>query len=82
MTPRAEELQFNTPWLWTGPQWRHIDASASVAAGLTYRSLATSIQDTWTWWNAQSPERRANARGWPTAEQERAVIEKLKAVSG
>lgn len=77
----AEELQFNTPWLWTGPQWRHIDASASVAAGLTYRSLATSIQDTWEWWNAQSQERRANARGWPSAEQERAVIEKLKAVA-
>lgn len=75
----ARELRYNTPWLWAGPEWRHIDASASVDAGLTYRSLATSIQDTWEWWSSQPEERRANPRGWPTAEQELAVIEKIKA---
>jgi hypothetical protein len=54
-----------------------MDSSASVAAGLTYRSLAESIRDTWDWWQQQPAERRENARGWPTAEQERAVLERL-----
>lgn len=71
------ELGFSVPWFWTGDASRHIDASASVAAGLSYRSLADSIRDTHDWWIAQPPERRASARGWPTAEQERAVLDQL-----
>ncbi|MDZ7644339.1 MAG: NAD-dependent epimerase/dehydratase family protein [Woeseiaceae bacterium] len=71
------DLGYPVPWFWSGSQSRHIDASASVAAGLRYRSLATSIRDTHDWWIAQSPERRAAARGWPTAEQERAALERL-----
>jgi 2'-hydroxyisoflavone reductase len=74
-----EAAGFNAPWFWSGEKARHIDASASVAAGLAYRSLATSIRDTHEWWQAQSEERRANARRWPTAEQEKAVLDKLRA---
>ncbi len=72
-----DELGFIAPWFWRGDKSRHIDASASVAAGLSYRSLAESISDTWTWWRSESPERRANARNWPTPEIEREVVRRL-----
>jgi 2'-hydroxyisoflavone reductase len=51
--------------------------AASQAAGLRYRSLADSAQGTLDWWRSLPAERRAAARGWPTAEQERAVIAAL-----
>ena len=69
-----DELEFSPPWFWRGDNSRHIDASASVAAGLSYRSLAETIRDTHNWWNSQSQERRANARGWPLPELEQAVL--------
>ena len=72
-----DELGFVPPWFWRGSKSRHIDASASVAAGLSYRSLAETIRDTHEWWNTQSAERQARARGWPTPEQERAVLRRL-----
>jgi 2'-hydroxyisoflavone reductase len=65
------------PWFWSGAQSRHIGVSASIAAGLTYRSLATTIRDTYEWWLEQPAERRENARGWPTPEEERAVLERI-----
>jgi 2'-hydroxyisoflavone reductase len=74
-----QSMNFNSPWVWQGATSRHIDAAASVAAGLTYRSLAETVGDTHEWWQSQPDERRANARGWPTAEQERAVLERLGA---
>ena len=74
-----QSMSFNSPWVWQGATSRHIDAAASVAAGLTYRSLAETVGDTHEWWQSQPDERRANARGWPTAEQERAVLERLGA---
>lgn len=72
-----DELGFNAPWFWRGERSRHIDSSASVAAGLNYRSLAESIRDTREWWSAEPAERRANARSWPTAELEQSVVERL-----
>ena len=69
-----EEMGFNAPWFWRGEQSRHIDSSASVAAGLSYRSLADSIRDTHEWWVAEPEERRANARNWPTPELDQAVV--------
>jgi 2'-hydroxyisoflavone reductase len=76
-----EALDFDPPWFWQGESSRHIDASASVSAGLSYRSLAESIRDTHDWWQAQPDARRASPRGWPTADQERAVLERLAARS-
>lgn len=73
-----DEIGFNAPWFWSGERSRHMDASASVAAGLTFRSLAESIRDTYEWWQSQSQERRKNARRWPTTEQERAVLARLQ----
>ena len=80
--PSAEllaELEFNTPMFFWTPYNTHTDMSASIQAGLTFRSLAQSAQDTHDWWLTQSPERRAAARGWPTLEQERAVLARLAA---
>ncbi|MEE4163905.1 MAG: NAD-dependent epimerase/dehydratase family protein [Woeseiaceae bacterium] len=73
----VDETGFRVPWFWSGAQSRHIGVSASIAAGLTYRSLATTIRDTHEWWLAQPAERREKARGWPTEEQERAVLERI-----
>lgn len=74
----VEELDVSIPWFWSGQNSRHIDASASVAAGLRYRSLAETISDTYAWWRAQPADRRANARGWPTPEEERRAIERIR----
>ena len=74
-----DELGIRMPWFWSGKNSRHIDASASIAAGLSYRSLADSINDTYAWWQAQSADRRANARGWPTPEDERRGIAAINA---
>ena len=74
----VDELDVSIPWFWAGANSRHIDASASIAAGLRYRSLAESITDTYAWWRAQSADRRANARGWPTPDEERQAIARLR----
>lgn len=57
----------------------HFDGSRAEAAGLRYRPLADTARATLAWWRAQSAERRANARNWPTAEQERAALELMAA---
>jgi 2'-hydroxyisoflavone reductase len=72
-----EETGFRIPWFFSGDNSRHLDARASVAAGLTYSSMADTIRDTHEWWMAQSPERRANARGWSTPAEEQEVIRRL-----
>jgi 2'-hydroxyisoflavone reductase len=55
----------------------HFANQASQAAGLRYRPLADTARATLEWWQEQPAERRASARGWPTAEQERAAIERI-----
>ena len=72
-----QELDFPTPMFGFFEESIHVDASAAIASGLTYRSLAETVRDTHEWWTSQSEERRANPRGWPTAEQEAAVIARL-----
>ncbi|MEM7283342.1 MAG: NAD-dependent epimerase/dehydratase family protein [Pseudomonadota bacterium] len=52
---------------------------ASIEAGLSYRPLADTAQATQSWWEAQSEERRANARGWLDPKREAELIEKLQA---
>lgn len=69
-----EELGFPTPMFANTPYSRHIDAGAAQAAGLTFRPFADTARDTHEWWSSQSAERRANPRGWPSADQEAAVI--------
>lgn len=52
----------------------HFDSSAAQAAGLSFRPLADTAAATRTWWAEQPEEERANPRGWPTPEQERAAL--------
>jgi 2'-hydroxyisoflavone reductase len=56
----------------------HFENAASMAAGLTYRSLADTANGTLAWWQAQSDERRANPRRWPSPEQEQSAIERIR----
>lgn len=53
------------------------DGSRALQAGLSYRPLSETGRPTLEWWRAQTPERRAAARRWPTTEQEKAVLERL-----
>lgn len=56
----------------------HFDGSKAVGAGLPYRPLADTAAATLAWWRAQTPERQAKARGWPSPEQEQKALEMLR----
>jgi 2'-hydroxyisoflavone reductase len=53
---------------------RRYDSQRAYAAGLQPRPLADTARATLAWWRAQTAERRARAEGWPTPEQEQAVL--------
>ena len=72
-----EELQFSTPMFSSSPFSIHVDASAAIAAGLTFRSFADTVRDTYQWWLEQNEERRANPRRWPSAEEEAAALARM-----
>ena len=77
-TELLDELRFPTPMF----DWRRIDrhtqGEKAAAAGLVRRSLADSARDTLEWWHAQPELRRERARGWPSAERELALLERLR----
>ena len=73
-----EELGIDQPMMGRENSF-HFANEASLAAGLTYRSLADTAEGTLAWWQSLPDERRANPRRWPTAEQERAAIERIGA---
>jgi 2'-hydroxyisoflavone reductase len=52
--------------------------TASMRAGLDYRSLADSVDGTLEWWYAQSEERRADPRGWIPKEKEQQAIARIR----
>lgn len=82
--PSWEQLEasgFNTPMMRPGDVPVRFGNSASMAAGLNYRSLADTARDTLEWWHAQPAERRANPRRWSSAEDEMALIRQIKAAS-
>ena len=74
----AEELELPAPMMDWGTDSNIFDNAASRAAGMDYRPLADSMKGTLEWWHAQDDERRANTRGWPTAEQEEAALKRMK----
>ncbi len=49
-------------------------AARSVKAGLTYRPVATTVNDTLKWWNSQTEERRAKPRAGLTPEKETEIL--------
>ena len=72
-----EKNRFATPMFDWRRSNRRTDPSSGVEAGLTHRSFAETVRDTHLWWAEQSEERRASARGWPTAEQEAKLLEEM-----
>jgi 2'-hydroxyisoflavone reductase len=54
----------------------------ALAAGLTFRPLATTASDTLTWFNQQPAERQAKLKAGLTAAREEEVLSKWKAKVG
>jgi len=75
----VEELEMPAPMLDWGSQSNTFANAASRGAGLEYRSLAESTMATLEWWRGQSDERRGSPRGWPSAAQEKAALERINA---
>lgn len=73
-----EESDFNMPMMRPGDEQVHFVNTASMAAGLHYRSLAETAKATREWWLSQSEERRANARNWSSPDLERQLIERVR----
>ena len=71
-----DELDINQPMMGREDSY-HFANEASVNAGLRYRSLADTAVDTLSWWKSLPGDRRENPRRWPTAEQERAAIQRI-----
>ena len=76
-----EELELELPMMQAGEDSSRFENDASMAAGLTYRSLSDTARDTLEWWHSQSEERRANPRRWPDPEKVSAAIERIEAGS-
>lgn len=74
----AAELEMPAPMLDWGAESNTFGNQASLAAGQTYRTLADSTVATLEWWRSQPSERRLSARGWPTAEQEKTALARLR----
>jgi len=72
-----EDLGIDQPMM-SGDDSYHFANEASIAAGMSYRSLADTALGTLAWWQGLPQERRSNARRWPTAEQESSAIARLK----
>jgi 2'-hydroxyisoflavone reductase len=51
-----------------------VSNARAIAAGLTFRPIATTAANTWAWFNAQPAERRAKLRAGISAERETAVL--------
>lgn len=73
-----DELRYPTPMFDRARSNRATDASTAYRAGLAPRALADTVRDLHAWWMAQPAERRSQARGWPTKEQEAAVLARLR----
>jgi len=72
-----DELEYPTPMFRRGEGNIRFLNSAAQAAGLSIRPLAETVRDTHEWWQSLPDDRRANPRGWPTVEQERAVLDRM-----
>jgi len=72
------ELGIDQPMM-SGDDSYHFANEASIAAGLSYRSIADTALATLAWWQSLPEERRGNPRRWPTMEQETSAIRRLKA---
>ena len=79
-----EELKIDFPLVLPSPVGKlfasdhaNFDGSRAKKMGLNYRPLADSGRATLEWWRAQTPERRAEAKHWPTSDQEKAILDRM-----
>jgi 2'-hydroxyisoflavone reductase len=70
----VQELGVNQPLVRGDDPKIRLDGRRAERKGLAYRPIADTVRGAWDWWRTQTPERRAAVRGWPTAEQERALL--------
>ncbi len=80
-TPELLEMfEIELPLVANGaPPW-WIGTTAAESAGLTVRPLLETGKATLGWWQSLSAERRASPQRWPTPEQERRALERLRRV--
>jgi 2'-hydroxyisoflavone reductase len=80
-TPELLELfGIEFPLALAGASPWFINTGAAEAAGLSIRPLIDTGRATLEWWRSLPAERRANPAGWPTPEQERRALERLRRV--
>jgi 2'-hydroxyisoflavone reductase len=71
-----------TTWFGEGAVLSETSNARAVAAGLTYRSLATITLDTLAWFRSLPAERQANMVAGVPADQERALLQAWHAARG
>ena len=76
-TALLEEMKVALPLVSSMRRPRYFESGAARAEGLRCRPLADTAAATRAWWQAQPAERRARVEGWPTPEQERAVLARI-----
>jgi 2'-hydroxyisoflavone reductase len=65
-SPRGDNLNYG-----------RVDNRRAIAAGMTFRPLATTALDTLTWWHSLPPERRGGSRAGIPAEAEARALAAL-----
>jgi len=75
-----KETGVNLPLVDAGPGVvsEHFDGRKAMGVGLHYRPLADTASATLAWWRALTPEQQAEAKRWPTLEQEQKALALLK----
>ena len=75
-----KEADVNLPLVDAGPGVvsEHFDGRKAMGVGLQYRPLADTASATLAWWRALTPEQQAEAKKWPTPEQEQTALALLK----
>jgi len=72
-----EEMKIELPLVSSSRRPRYFEGGTARAEGLRHRPLAETAVATLDWWRAQPEDRRARAEGWPTPDQERALLARL-----
>jgi 2'-hydroxyisoflavone reductase len=75
-----KETGIRLPLVDPGPEFvsEHFDGRKAMGVGLHYRPLADTASAALAWWRALTPEQQAEAKRWPTLEQEQKALALLK----
>jgi 2'-hydroxyisoflavone reductase len=80
-TPEVlKETGIRLPLVDPGPVFvsEHYDGRKAAGVGLHYRPLADTADATLSWWRSLTPEQQAEAKRWPTPQQEQQALALLK----